>query len=219
MAKKVLMLHGLAQSGEYFASKTKGFAAELEKLDYELYYPTAPNSFPPADLPNGLLDEIDDKVSSQSGVIAWLQNKETGDGYYIPETTINYLHNYIIENGPFDGIVGFSQGAGLAGYLVTYFNGLLNLTEEEQPPLKFLMAFSGFRFRGEEHQKQYKNPISIKTLHVHGELDTVTEPEKVQALYDSCDSSSRTFLTHKGGHFIPNSRGFLKKVVEWLNEL
>lgn len=46
MTKNVLMLHGLAQSGDYFASKTKGFRAEMEKLGYKLYYPTAPNEFP-----------------------------------------------------------------------------------------------------------------------------------------------------------------------------
>ncbi|KAL3228595.1 Family of serine hydrolases 2 [Nakaseomyces bracarensis] len=218
MSKKVLMLHGLAQSGDYFESKTKGFKQELEKLGYELYYPTAPNRYPPADLPAGLLDEISDGMTSSDGVIAWLQNDEQGGGYSIPDTTITFLHDYIISHGPFHGLVGFSQGAGVAGYLATDINGLLGLTAEEQPQLEFMMVFSGFRFRPPKYQAQYdSHPIKIRSLHVQGELDTVTEPERVQSLFTSCDSETRTFLSHKGGHFIPNSRGFLKKIVEWLN--
>lgn len=125
-----------------------------------------------------------------------------------------------IENGPFAGIVGFSQGAGVAGYLATDFNGLLGLTAEEQPPLEFFMAVSGFRFQPQQYQEQYDlHPISVPSLHVQGELDTITEPAKVQGLYNSCTEDSRTLLMHSGGHFVPNSRGFVRKVAQWLQQL
>ena len=76
MTKNVLMLHGLAQSGDYFASKTKGFRAEMEKLGYKLYYPTAPNEFPPADVPDFLGEVIADAPGDgeNTGVLAWLEN-------------------------------------------------------------------------------------------------------------------------------------------------
>lgn len=219
MTGKILMLHGLAQTGTYFSSKTKHFREELEKLGYHLYYPTCPNRYPAADIPDSLLDSVATEPNSNE-VVAWIENDQVNHTYFLPESTTTFLHNYIIENGPFDGVVGFSQGAGLAGYLMTDFNGLLNLTTEEQPTLKFFMSFSGFRFVPEIYQRQYNdNVITIPSLHVRGELDTVTEPQKIQALFNSCSENSRTLLIHGGGHFVPNSRGFVKKVVDWLKSV
>ena len=217
MTKKILMLHGLGQTGDYFQSKTHGFRTALEELGYELYYPTAPHRYPAANLPDDLQSTLDPTMKSAE-VVAWLQNDLVNGTYILPQMTIDFLHDYIVENGPFEGVVGFSQGAGVAGYLLTDINSLLHLTPEEQPPLQFFMAFSGFRLIPECFQRQYnENPITIPSLHVQGELDTITDSKKVRALYDCCDESNRTLLTHAGGHFVPNSRGFLKKVVEWLN--
>lgn len=218
MARRILALHGLAQSGEYFRSKTKGLRNELEKLGYELVYATAPNSHSPADIP----EDIGDVVISgdDNHVLAWIENDLTNKSYSLPQTSISYLHNFVVENGPFVGVLGFSQGAGVAGYLMTDFNGLLDLTEEQQPPLHFFMSFSGFRFQPECYQKQYDDhPITVPSLHVQGELDTVTEPFKVEGLYNSCAPETRTYLKHPGGHYVPNSRGFAKKIVQWLQEV
>lgn len=218
MTRKILALHGLAQSGDYFKSKTKGLRSELEKQGYEVIYATAPNKYQPADIPDNVGDVLINEGASE--VLAWIEDDLQNSTYKLPQTTIKYLHDFIVENGPFVGVIGFSQGAGVAGYLMTDFNGLLGLDAEQQPPLKFFMAFSGFRFRPERYQRQYdENPISIPSLHVQGELDTITEPFKVEQLYDSCTPETRTFLKHSGGHYVPNSRGFAKKVVEWLQEV
>lgn len=218
MAKKILALHGLAQSGEYFTSKTKGLRTELEKSGYEVVYATAPNKYSPADIP----DELGAMMQSNptKDVLAWIEDDLQNKSYSLPRTSIDYLHDFIIEHGPFEGVLGFSQGAGVAGYLMTDFNGLLNLTIEQQPPLKFFMVFSGFRFAPERYQKQYEDhPITVPSLHVQGELDTITEPFKIEALYNSCTPETRTFLKHPGGHYVPNSKGFAKKVIEWLNKV
>ncbi|QLQ79520.1 hypothetical protein HG537_0C01670 [Torulaspora globosa] len=219
MTKKILVLHGLAQSGDYFKSKTKGLRNELEKHGYELLYATAPNRYQPADIPDNL-GEVLANEAADSDVLAWIEDDLQHDTYRLPQTTIDYLHEFVVKNGPFEGVLGFSQGAGVAGYLMTDFNGLLTLTAEQQPPLRFFMAFSGFRFRPEQYQSQYdRNPISVPSLHVQGELDTITEPFKVEQLYNSCAPDTRTFLTHSGGHYVPNSRGFAKKVIEWLQKV
>lgn len=219
MAGKILALHGLAQSGDYFKSKTKGLRGELEKQGYELIYATAPNKYRPADIPDNL-GEVLTTEAVDSHVLAWLEADLQNDSYRLPESTIDYLHDFIIEHGPFVGILGFSQGAGVAGYLATDFNGLLNLTTEQQPPLHFFMTFSGFRFRPACYQAQYdNNPISLPSLHVQGELDTISEPFKVEQLFNSCTPETRTLLKHSGGHYVPNSRGFAKKVIEWLQQV
>lgn len=217
MTKKILMLHGLAQSGPYFQSKTKGFAKALEANGYELYYPTAPNKLSSANLPDALGD-ID--TSSSTNYNAWIVPGSSDEEYIVPETSIKFLRDYIVEHGPFYGFVGFSQGGGVTGFLMTDFHGLLGISEEEHPLPKFFMVFAGFRLRPERYQAQYDdNMIKIPSLHVQGELDTITELEKVQALYESCTEDSRTFLKHSGAHFVPNSRGFMSKVSAWMENI
>lgn len=218
MVKKILMLHGVAQSGEYFSHKTKGLRTELEKLGYELYYATANHKMSPADVPDGASDEV--TASGVDDVLTWIHSDAAKADYSVLPSTLNYLRQYIIENGPFEGLIGFSQGAGLGGYLMTDFNVLLNLTPQQQPPLKFFIAFSGFKFQPLKYQSQYTNhPIEVPSLHVQGELDTVTESEKVQALCEACTPETRSFLSHPGGHYVPNSRGFSKKLIEWLKSV
>ncbi|SCV05881.1 LANO_0H17238g1_1 [Lachancea nothofagi CBS 11611] len=220
MANKVLMLHGYAQSGSIFYAKSSGFRKSLAKLGYELYYPCAPNRIAGADIRD--MSELAATFNTQAGtddIFGWWL-KDPNDQYKVPQKTIDFLHDYIIENGPFDGIMGFSQGAGYAGYLCSDVRKLLNLTEEQQPDFKFFVSFSGFRMAPEWFQEQYnKSPITVPSLHVLGELDTVVESSRVMRLYESCSPESRALLKHPGGHFVPNGKGFVTKVTNWLQML
>lgn len=227
---KVLMLHGFVQSGKIFSSKTGGLRKSLTKLGYELYYPTAPILVSKKNLEgvHGSNEEHNDSqldlasefntLNSTDEIYGWWTRKGSDKiDYEIEKPTIDYLHNYVVENGPFQGIVGFSQGAGLAGYLLTNFNELLNLTKEQQPDFKFFISFSGFKLEPERFQESYsKNIIHIPSLHVQGELDTVVEESRVIKLYDSCQKDNRMLLKHSGGHFIPNSKVFVTQVCNWL---
>lgn len=218
MARKILMLHGIAQTGEYFYHKTKGLRVGLEELGYELYYPTANGKISPADVPDGASNEV--VASGIDDVSTWIHPNADRTDYDIPRSTLDYLRQYVIDNGPFEGLIGFSQGAGVGGYLMTDFNVILNLTPEQQPPFKFFISFSGFKFQPPKYQSQYANhPISVSSLHVQGELDTVTESDKVQGLYEACTPETRTFMSHSGGHYVPNARGFSKKIIEWLKSV
>lgn len=228
--RKVLMLHGFVQSGKIFSSKTGGLRKSLTKLGYELYYPTAPILVSKRNLiaAHGSNEEHDDSLpdlasefntlNTTNEIYGWWTRKGPDMmDYEIEEGTIDYLRNYIIENGPFQGIVGFSQGAGLAGYLLTNFNELLNLTKEQQPDFKFFISFSGFKLEPERFQESYSmNLIRVPSLHVQGELDTVVVESRLVQLYDSCQKDNRMLLKHSGGHFIPNSKAFVTQVCNWL---
>ncbi|SCU82453.1 LADA_0C05402g1_1 [Lachancea dasiensis] len=217
MGGKILMLHGYAQSGAIFYAKTGGFRKNLAKLGYELFYPCAPNKISGADIRD--MDDIASTFNTQAGtddIYGWWL-KDPNDEYRVPQNTKDFLRDYIIENGPFDGIIGFSQGAGYAGYLCTDVRGLLSLSEEEQPNFKFFVSFSGFRMAPKWFQQRYEDsPITVPSLHVLGELDTVVESSRVMWLYDSCSEKSRTLLKHPGGHFVPNGKGFVTNVTNWL---
>ena len=61
------------------------------------------------------------------------------DNYLQFQDTIDYVMKYCKEHGPFDGIIGFSQGAALGLFL-------LALQDVESLPyrFKFAVSYSGF---------------------------------------------------------------------------
>lgn len=216
-SKKILMLHGYAQSNSIFNSKTGGFRKSLNKLGYQLYYPCGPCKIETCNMGPGLdMSTIFNTDSSIDNIFGWWL-KSTQDEYELTQSTKDYLKKFILSNGPFHGIIGFSQGAALGGYLCTNINEILHLTKEEQPDLEFFINFSGFRMHPEIFQQQYnQNPINIPSLHIIGELDTVVEESRVIKLFESCTKDSRTLLKHSGGHFVPNSKNFVTKVINWI---
>ena len=150
-------------------------------------------------------------------VYGWFFRKPGSfNSFEIDQKVFNYLHKYVLANGPFDGIIGFSQGAGLGGYLITDFNKILNLTDEQQPALRFFISFSGFKLEDKIYQKEYDKTIQIPSLHVRGELDAVVAESRMMALYDSWPDNKRTLLVHPGAHFVPNSKPFVSQVCNWI---
>ena len=116
------------------------------------------------------------------------------------------------EEGPFDGAMGFSQGAGL---LATY---MIKLSEEStQSPLPFRCAvfFSAgaildWKTLGQgrviplEHEA--KQPLlSIPTAHIWGLRDE-EHLKEIELLSQSCDKRLRYTYVHSGGHEIPGAR-------------
>ena len=215
-------------------------------MGYDLFYPCSPHVVDKSSLTHwgsntngtGLKDtndkgdvakqyntNLDDDTSELYG---WWVRKGTGEKaileYDIPQTTFDYLHDYVIENGPFDGIIGFSQGAGLGGYIATDLNRILNLNLEQQPPLKFFISFSGFRLEPPQYQAAYekmkdKDTRAPASLHVQGELDVVVSEARVMRLYNSWPEDKRTLLRHPGSHFVPNSKPFVTQVCSWIRHI
>ncbi|EJS41600.1 fsh3p [Saccharomyces arboricola H-6] len=221
--KKVLMLHGFVQSDKIFSAKTGGLRKHLKKLGYDLYYPCAPHSIDKKALFQSEAEKGIDAAkefntsATTDEVYGWfLRKPDYFNSFEINQSVFDYLNNYVLENGPFDGVIGFSQGAGLGGYLVTDFNRILSLTEEQQPALKFFISFSGFKLEDKVYQKSYDKAIQIPSLHVRGELDAVVAESRIMALYESWPKDKRTLLIHPGAHFVPNSKPFVSQVCNWI---
>lgn len=221
--KRVLMLHGFVQSDRIFSAKTGGLRKNLKKLGYDLYYPCAPHSIDKkalfqSEAEKGIDAAKEFSTSATSDeVYGWFFRKpDSFNSFEIDQKVFSYLHDYVLEHGPFDGVIGFSQGAGLGGYLVTDINRILNLTEEQQPALEFFISFSGFKLEDKTYQESYDKPIQVPSLHVRGELDAVVAESRVLALYDAWPPNKRTLLIHPGAHFVPNSKPFVSQVCNWI---
>ena len=119
---KILCLHGYRQSGEQFRTKTGGFR-KLFKKKCEYVFIDAPHFIPgpiirsPVQYIQPIFLETEDR--------GWWfsQSEKTYDATEVSavdlgfEETLNSVASEIKTQGPFDGILSFSQGACLASVI------------------------------------------------------------------------------------------------------
>lgn len=137
------------------------------------------------------------------------------------DAATTYLEEIIEEEGPFDGIIGFSQGAAFAARLLLRHQERDPLTP---PPFKmavFFCASSLFYFKTtQEYEERMKTFAAIRlqvpTVHVIGSRD----PHRPFGLdlTDLCDRRVRKVIEHKMGHEIPREKDVIEIVrisIEW----
>lgn len=135
--------------------------------------------------------------------------------YYKPgdlstiQRAIDQLDQYILMEGPFDAVMGFSAGAVLAAmYLVD--------KQRRQGPLPFKCAV--FLAAGSSTDDlaclKFELPsdsIRIPTMHTWGSADEIA-PTGGPDLAQICDSSHRETSVHDGGHELPR-QAYLTETV------
>ncbi|KAF7718776.1 Uncharacterized protein PECH_004237 [Penicillium ucsense] len=250
---RILMLHGYTQSGPLFHAKSRALVKHIQKNfpSHEVLasYPTGPLKLRPSDVPgyepsegNGANDE--DEIEAYG----WFRRSNTSDPplYQGLEDGLATVAKVLSEEGPFDGVIGFSQGAAMVGMVA----GLLETGRQEafahfehhdsggaagipypasfaapdfqHPPFKFAVAYSGFRSPGPRYRGFYENPpLQTPMLHVLGSLDAVVEDSKSRALIDACAGKPEAdglVVWHPGGHFLPSQRPYLDGVVRFIRE-
>ena len=150
----------------------------------------------------------------------------------------------IREEGPFDGVVGFSQGAAAAAMVASLLEGrrreafekaeegggmgyLGSFLEEGggggvdgfvQGPLKFAVCYSGFRAPGRRYVGFYEPKIRTPVLNVLGQLDVVVEEVRARKLVSACEGGDERVVVHPGGHFVPSQKPWLDAVVRFVKE-
>lgn len=130
------------------------------------------------------------------------------------DESVAYLHDFLIkQSSPFDGVLGFSQGACMAALLAALLERPgLHPSFPSHPtlqPLKFAILCGGFKAHDSALAKFY--PLELPTLHVIGRNDVIVTEERSRTLVRECNDCRIEF--HEGGHFIPskaNWRHFLK---------
>lgn len=130
-----------------------------------------------------------------------------------PETFIaalDRLEAYIEEEGPFEGVMAYSQGAGLAAMLLVRRQ---YLQPHKQLPFKCAIFFSPVQVydpvayveRGEVNVLDHVAPgmcaLSIPVVIIYGEKDERKEEcRRIQAI---CNPDLLSVFLHQGGHEVP----------------
>ncbi|KAJ2078251.1 hypothetical protein H4R24_004618 [Coemansia sp. RSA 988] len=218
---KILCLHGFGESAELFKIRSRNFRAIVGD-SAELVYLDGPIDIGSLHMTTGDLEEAE--VESEFTNLAWwwMRRGESFEARGLGKT-LDFIGKVLNEQGPFDGIMGFSQGACLAIVITLLLRGSsadgpLSLGEVDHPQIKFLILAGAFQLEVPEYGYLYAEKVDVPSLHITGTYDTVVEPERSQ-LVQSFFESPEVF-EFVGGHFIPQSpkcakvmRAFLARFV------
>ncbi|KAI8090684.1 serine hydrolase-domain-containing protein [Thamnidium elegans] len=166
---KILCLHGYTQNGILYRKKTAVIRKSIEHM---------------ADL--------------EHAMYGWWYSpdyKPVGlDGYLVGyKESLQYVKDIVKQQGPFDGILGFSQGAGFAALFT-------EIMETEQTPFKFSIIVAGFKPTKQTATNMMltkENKVKTSSLHYIGDLDTLILPEKMNALLEAFEKPK--IFRHTGG--------------------
>lgn len=229
---KVLMLHGYTQTGQLFHAKTRVLEKHLSKVfpGISLSYPTGPLRLKATDVPGVDASTIDDPDAIEA--YGWWRRSNTQDPpeYMGLDKGLEVVAKVLESEGPFDGVMGFSQGACMAAMVTSLLEGdsrrqafknaqsksslaisyPSSFEKLNHPPLKFCVLYAGFVAPGERYRGFYESPhIQTPSCHFIGSLDTLVEESRTQALVDAFGGVNTQVVTHPGGHFVPSGKQYL----------
>ncbi len=239
---RILMLHGYTQNGKLFHAKTRVLEKHLKKAfpSVSLSYPTGPIQLKATDVPGFDPSTAGDPDDVEA--YGWWRRADTSDPpeYVGMGRGFETISQVLQSEGPFDGVVGFSQGAALAAMTASLLEGnprkqaFKNAQEKSSfaipypssfdslshPPLKFCVPYSGFIAPGERYRAFYESPtIQTPVCHFIGSLDSLVEEKRTNALINACGGAEKTQkVVHPGGHFVPTGKQFLDVLVAFIKK-
>ncbi|KAJ7529132.1 hypothetical protein O6H91_15G035200 [Diphasiastrum complanatum] len=143
----------------------------------------------------------------------WFSFNKAFTEYVGVQEAVEYISKYMKQNGPFDGFLGFSQGAILSAYLVSLQEKGLALQDVE--PLRLIVIISGAKFPSSKMELAYRETIRCPSIHFIGEKDYLKTPgEELVKLFQS-----PFIIRHSYGHTIPRlDADTTLKVVDYLKQ-
>ncbi|KAI8139205.1 serine hydrolase FSH [Fennellomyces sp. T-0311] len=210
---RILCLHGMAQNALLIEKKMAGFLQDL-KDRAEFVYVNGPHWVMDPELTTVAEREtvVGVEVSEERRPYAWWflprTKPLTNEGFFYGfRESVEYMKGILLEQGPFDGIIGFSQGACLAGCLAHLLSQRTFLIPADfaHPPLQFVIIAGGFKMPAmpATESKLYIGKVETPSMHIIGELDTVILPERSDALANAFKNPF--IFRHAGGHFVPKT--------------
>ncbi|KAK6166140.1 hypothetical protein SNE40_022903 [Patella caerulea] len=213
---RILCIHGYRQNAQSFRERTGAFRKIIKK-HAELVFITAPNKVPPLEgsAEAGTGDDQNDEqrgwwFSRQDDYFMAQDKTDCCKGY---EESLDVIKQAFIEQGPFDGVLGFSQGAAMVSLLC----GLQESDPDSCPKIGFAIMVASFKSHSIPHAYLYEKKVTIPTLHVFGDTDKVIPKDMSEDLLPCY--LDPVILQHPGGHFIPASGPQKKIYLDFLQQM
>ncbi|XP_021928353.1 esterase OVCA2 [Zootermopsis nevadensis] len=204
---KILCLHGYRQNGDVFKHKLGALRKALKK-HAKLFFVTAPNKLPSAE-DSSLCSE--DVQKSAFGTDMMFDSKKQSDVCLGFENSLALIEETFEKQGPFDGLLGFSQGAAFVGILCG-----MQETNWLKYEFNFAIMVAGFKSLCHPHLNYYFKQSSVPSLHVYGTNDKVISREMSELLMEHFVHTE--IIEHPGGHFVPASGPQRQGYISFLEE-
>ncbi|XP_062113544.1 uncharacterized protein LOC133824617 [Humulus lupulus] len=208
---RFLCLHGFRTNGKIMKTQIgKWPQSVLDKLDLTFL-----------DAPFPALGKSDVEGIFDPPYYEWFQFNKEFNEYTNFEECLKFIEDFMVENGPFDGLLGFSQGAILSAGLPGLQAKGLALTKV--PKLKALIIIGGAKFKSTEvAENAYASPIDCLSLHFLGEQDFL-KPYGLELLENCLDP---LVIHHPKGHTVPRlddkgletMESYLERIQEMLSK-
>ncbi|KAI0439715.1 serine hydrolase FSH [Xylaria telfairii] len=190
MLPKILCLHGSGTSAEIFRIQAIRLSRLLQS-HFDLVYV---DGFMDTGPGPGVLPFFEGMEPYKR----WLTDKD-GEKEERPWSDLGRLVELFNRQGPFVGIIAFSQGAKAATHLVRWL-------EQRGQQLDFVALFGGtvpsrLSIGTEEWAELIKPAIITRSIHVIGDDDPWRSEN--EALMDHYDKPTRSLIRFNGGHHMP----------------
>mmetsp|Transcript_16878 Transcript_16878/g.36717 ORF Transcript_16878/g.36717 Transcript_16878/m.36717 type:complete len:234 (-) Transcript_16878:1442-2143(-) len=194
---RILCLHGFRTSGKILQASLwkSGFEKDVEEYA-DLVFVDAPYQCQP--------DELE-------SIPEWLKASfpTFHEWWYVTpdwvfqrwEASVEYLRKFICENGPFDGVLGFSQGGCMASVLYM-LQAEKAYGMEQTDPFDFLILMSARINRSKELVHLYSGPKrEVPVLGFIGLADTAVLPSETEELL-GCFADPTVVRSPAAGHTV-----------------
>ena len=236
---KILCLHGYEQNIDSFRKKTgslrragKSHVSEFVFLDaphnalvrdgadeaagnYAWYLPQTINN--DDTMPKFFEDDSQSNDDSSKSSRSWSLPLDESTWH----ASLEHIGKCFKEQGPFDGVFGFSQGAATAAALCQ-----LQMAKNLKQPLnfidfKFAIFISGFipshgLYIGNEDIDTSMPLSKFNSLHISGKTDEIIKPIRSKALVNKFSNNNNQHVEHSGGHLVPSEKHVRDALKEFL---
>lgn len=237
MNMKILCLHGGGASATVLQTQLAPVMYELAKTDkVQFHFVNGPTEAPPAigvaEQYEGpyyrFFDSAAPHITQLTGVAKSLSRQSTSPEDYgrglrengmtdvQSSTACDFVQQQVEQQDeePYDGVLGFSEGASVAANLI-----FRHCAEKGLSPFKFAIFICGVPpFRSDSNDimlaDETTERINIPTAHIVGSKDPGYQASK--ALYNLCHQPSASIFDHRGVHTIPwdlaSTQGIAKEI-------
>jgi hypothetical protein len=135
--------------------------------------------------------------------------------YESAKEALDFVQDIIMEDGPFDGIIGFSQGAALALALLLRYT-IEHPLDPAYAICKWAILFSCVGIDREKTQLGDDGQLSIPSLHVLDQSDSFLGASGSKV---ACEPGSAKWILHDRGHAIPRDNVTVNRILDAVQDL
>ena len=162
---RILCFHGYLQDSFVFKTRIAALKRKLKNVA-TLDFLDGPFEATPLER-----FQVDQNEETPKGKGWWTFDGTKSIGY---EQAVEYVANYMKQNGPYDGLLGFSQGGTMACYLA-----LLQQQQKFSEPFHFVISVAGGFPTDESMKKEFESvKITLPSLIIYGKGDQVVLPRE-----------------------------------------